>query len=278
MILGLHWFSLSPGPARRIHCAMVAALSVYRPTRHRPGRVRPIAAELRLDSTTRPCTNAPLVLYLCFQQWRSAIGCARMSLYGSELQDFVIDGFGLENINWGQEPRMTQVQIEVETEEDGRFLAEAPALPGVMAYGNTRQEAVRKVQALLLRSLRTGLSTANRHLNYLASGSRQEQSGLQLHVRSDRARLLRFGAKSTGHQGARIVLGTGGPIVSLHSMMGRQIAPIACARQSIGFVYLKRTIAIHSQPLRRWYTENAIHPQHECLGTLPQGSQNADHR
>ena len=74
-----------------------------------------------------------------------------MNPYGRELQDFVIDGFGLENTNWGQEPRMMQVQIEVETEEDGRFLAEAPALPGVMAYGSTRQEAVRKVQALVLR-------------------------------------------------------------------------------------------------------------------------------
>ena len=46
---------------------------------------------------------------------------------------------------------MMQVQIEVETEADGRFLAEAPELPGVMAYGRTRQEAVRKVQSLVLR-------------------------------------------------------------------------------------------------------------------------------
>lgn len=46
---------------------------------------------------------------------------------------------------------MAQVRIEVETEEDGRYLAEAPALPGVMAYGRTRQEAVRRVQALVLR-------------------------------------------------------------------------------------------------------------------------------
>ena len=46
---------------------------------------------------------------------------------------------------------MLQIQIEVETEDDGRFLAEATTLPGVMAYGRTRQEAVRKVQALVLR-------------------------------------------------------------------------------------------------------------------------------
>jgi predicted RNase H-like HicB family nuclease len=44
-----------------------------------------------------------------------------------------------------------QVKIEIEQEEDGRYLAEAPALPGVMAYGHTRQEAVHRVQALVLR-------------------------------------------------------------------------------------------------------------------------------
>ena len=44
-----------------------------------------------------------------------------------------------------------QVQIEVEQEEDGRFIAEAPVIPGALAYGKTRQEAVRLVQALVLR-------------------------------------------------------------------------------------------------------------------------------
>lgn len=44
-----------------------------------------------------------------------------------------------------------QLKIEVEIEDDGRYLAEAPDLPGVMAYGSTRQEAVRRVQALALR-------------------------------------------------------------------------------------------------------------------------------
>lgn len=44
-----------------------------------------------------------------------------------------------------------QLQIEIEREDDGRYLAEAPALPGVLAYGHTPQEAVRRVQALALR-------------------------------------------------------------------------------------------------------------------------------
>lgn len=44
-----------------------------------------------------------------------------------------------------------QLKIEIEREDDGRYLAEAPALPGVLAYGHTRQEAIQRVQALALR-------------------------------------------------------------------------------------------------------------------------------
>ena len=41
--------------------------------------------------------------------------------------------------------------IEIERETDGRWLAEVPALPGVMCYGQDRDEAVALVQALALR-------------------------------------------------------------------------------------------------------------------------------
>ncbi len=41
--------------------------------------------------------------------------------------------------------------VEVEQEEDGRWIAEVPELPGVLVYGRTREEAVRKAQALALR-------------------------------------------------------------------------------------------------------------------------------
>jgi predicted RNase H-like HicB family nuclease len=44
-------------------------------------------------------------------------------------------------------------KIEVERETDGRWIAEIPALPGVMVYGKTRAEAVRSVYALALRVL-----------------------------------------------------------------------------------------------------------------------------
>jgi predicted RNase H-like HicB family nuclease len=41
--------------------------------------------------------------------------------------------------------------VEIEREDDGRWLAEVPALPGVMTYGADRDEAVSRVQALALR-------------------------------------------------------------------------------------------------------------------------------
>lgn len=43
--------------------------------------------------------------------------------------------------------------IEVEREEDGRWIAEIPDLPGVMIYGQSRAEAISKVKALALRVL-----------------------------------------------------------------------------------------------------------------------------
>ena len=43
--------------------------------------------------------------------------------------------------------------IEMEQEDDGRWIAEVMELPGVMVYGSTVEEAVAKVQALALRIL-----------------------------------------------------------------------------------------------------------------------------
>jgi predicted RNase H-like HicB family nuclease len=45
------------------------------------------------------------------------------------------------------------LSIEVEREDDGRWLAEVPELPGVLAYGATPAQAVARVQALALRTL-----------------------------------------------------------------------------------------------------------------------------
>ena len=43
--------------------------------------------------------------------------------------------------------------IEVEREIDGRWIAEITALPGALAHGTTRQEAVARAKALALRIL-----------------------------------------------------------------------------------------------------------------------------
>jgi predicted RNase H-like HicB family nuclease len=49
-----------------------------------------------------------------------------------------------------QTPRLA---VEIEREEDGRWLAEVPVVPGVLAYGSTREEAAAKAEALALRVL-----------------------------------------------------------------------------------------------------------------------------
>ena len=41
--------------------------------------------------------------------------------------------------------------VELDREEDGRFIAEIPDLPGVMAYGATSDAAIQRVAALAFR-------------------------------------------------------------------------------------------------------------------------------
>jgi predicted RNase H-like HicB family nuclease len=45
------------------------------------------------------------------------------------------------------------MRIELEREEDGRYIAEVTDLPGVLAYGATEREALDKAKALALRVL-----------------------------------------------------------------------------------------------------------------------------
>jgi predicted RNase H-like HicB family nuclease len=45
------------------------------------------------------------------------------------------------------------LRIEFEREDDGRWIADIPALPGVMCYGATREAAKAAVEALALRTL-----------------------------------------------------------------------------------------------------------------------------
>jgi predicted RNase H-like HicB family nuclease len=49
--------------------------------------------------------------------------------------------------------RILTFAVELELEEDGRWIAEVVDLPGVLAYGASEAEAKAKVQALALRAV-----------------------------------------------------------------------------------------------------------------------------
>lgn len=51
--------------------------------------------------------------------------------------------------------------VEYEREDDGRWLAEVIELPGVLAYGQTSDEAIAKAQALALRVLADRLESGD---------------------------------------------------------------------------------------------------------------------
>ncbi len=45
------------------------------------------------------------------------------------------------------------MKIEIEHEDDGRWIAEVPDMPGVMVYGQSREEAITKAEVLALRAI-----------------------------------------------------------------------------------------------------------------------------
>ena len=57
--------------------------------------------------------------------------------------------------------------IELEREADGRWLAEVPALSGVLCYAQDRDEAVARVQALALRVIAERLEHAEAPAEFL---------------------------------------------------------------------------------------------------------------
>lgn len=48
---------------------------------------------------------------------------------------------------------MSAFTVEIEREGDGRWISEVTDLPGVLAYGSTREEAVARAKALAFRVL-----------------------------------------------------------------------------------------------------------------------------
>jgi predicted RNase H-like HicB family nuclease len=62
---------------------------------------------------------------------------------------------------------MLTFRVEIEEEEDGRWIADIADLPGVMAYGETEDEAIAKVQALALRVVADRLENGEGETNLL---------------------------------------------------------------------------------------------------------------
>ena len=60
-------------------------------------------------------------------------------------------------------------KIELEQEEDGRWIAEVVDIPGVMVYGKTSAEATAKAQALALRTLADRLENGETQTDQLDS-------------------------------------------------------------------------------------------------------------
>ena len=52
-----------------------------------------------------------------------------------------------------QKQLINQFTIETEQEEDGHWIAEILEIPGALVYGNSKKQAITKVQALALRVL-----------------------------------------------------------------------------------------------------------------------------
>ncbi len=48
---------------------------------------------------------------------------------------------------------VVRLSIEIEPEDDGRWIAEALELPGVMSYGQTREEAIGNTQRLAIETI-----------------------------------------------------------------------------------------------------------------------------
>jgi len=48
---------------------------------------------------------------------------------------------------------LAALTVEFDREEDGRWIAEIPKLPGVMAYGVTKRDVLQRVYAVALRTI-----------------------------------------------------------------------------------------------------------------------------
>ena len=73
--------------------------------------------------------------------------------------------------------------IECEKEEDSRWLAEVFELPGVLAYGQTSDEAIVKLQALALRVMADRLEYGESAHEFVNISTDEENLSVSSHTR-----------------------------------------------------------------------------------------------
>ncbi len=80
-------------------------------------------------------------------------GCHPLSFDGNSKALYTIPRIAKSILSHPYRGEHPVLRIEFDHEDDGRWIAEIPALPGVMAYGASQKEAQAKVEALALRAL-----------------------------------------------------------------------------------------------------------------------------
>jgi len=61
-----------------------------------------------------------------------------------------------------------RLALEIDREEDGRWIAEVVTVPGALAYGSTQEEAVRRALALALSAIADKLEHGELHVTAVA--------------------------------------------------------------------------------------------------------------
>ena len=77
----------------------------------------------------------------------------KLGLYtlSGRVHSAVLQGCGIQSTPWITIVHMITLSVELEQEDDGRWIAEVTELPGVLAYGENPGDARAKAQALALR-------------------------------------------------------------------------------------------------------------------------------
>ena len=65
--------------------------------------------------------------------------------------------------------------MDIDRETDGRWLGEIPELPGVLAYGSSRDEAVTRTKALAFRVLAAGSNTERTSRRFTGSSPSKDE-------------------------------------------------------------------------------------------------------